>query len=30
VFRERADIELKGVPGRWSVYAVDAEERRFP
>ena len=30
VFHERADLELKGVPGRWSVYAVDAEERRFP
>ena len=30
VFHERADVDLKGVPGRWSVYAVDEQRRRFP
>jgi hypothetical protein len=23
--RERGDVELKGVPGRWPLYAVDAK-----
>ena len=28
VFHERGDVELKGVPGRWSLYAAQTGRRK--